>query len=104
MTKVPDEQSPEKLPLTPEQAKAVLAEGSTVHSFMQAGPILIGCDYQRSTAEQVIEQAEHVEVAGPAARGMGHGVAVTRKNGEVVFLAHEEEVLASYERLLTAGK
>ena len=68
--------------LTVEEALALLDDGEEVHSFASpAGGVLIGADWSREDAIKAIENAKTREVAGPAAQGMKHGLAIMTSTG-----------------------
>ena len=80
---------PERHFLIPDDAISALADGDEVHTFRGTVPgVLIGCDLSRATAAKMIREAKFVEVAGPGAMGMGHGIAVTCDKG-TTFFAHK---------------
>lgn len=72
----------EKVILTPEQAKALLPPGDQIHTFMQAGPVLLGANWDRSSVEAEIDKCT-CELAGPAAMAMNHGLALHTSRGPV---------------------
>jgi hypothetical protein len=68
-----------------DEADALMAEGEQVHTFMQSGPALIGCDISRGTLLKRFRE-RGVELAGPAATAMKHGL-VYFEGGRGVFVA-----------------
>lgn len=89
---------PERVPLTAEQAIESLPDGDDIHTFLNPAPsVIIGADWQRDSVLRAIREAATVEIAGPGARGMGHGLAIVKRGGERVFVAAREEVLARLE-------
>jgi hypothetical protein len=76
---------PEEL-LTYDQAVALLADGDSVHTFLQ-GPLgmLIGADWSREKILALLRDTDRREVTGPQAQAMGHGLAAWRGD-EPVFI------------------
>lgn len=60
--------------LTKEQAIPVLPNGGTNHTFYNPGFGLVGADWERDDILDKIEKSDIVELTGPGARGMGHGI------------------------------
>jgi hypothetical protein len=65
----------DRKPLSRDDVDKLLAPGDRVHTFKQAGPVLVGCDWDR---EDLLAQAERggAELAGEQATAMKHGVVV----------------------------
>ena len=73
--------------LTYDEAVALLPDGDTVHTFMQAGPVLIGADWERAKILELLRLAgPEIELAGPAAQDTGHGMAAYDADGTAVFI------------------
>lgn len=75
----------ERLVLNRESADRLLKPGEYVHTFMQcaaAGLVLVGADRNR---EEILALADggKVELAGPAATNMKHGVVAHTEHGPV---------------------
>lgn len=66
----------EKIYVTIEQAITALPEGKYVHTFRQAGFALLGCDWEREDLITALRAAPAIEVTGPTAQGMKHGLAI----------------------------
>lgn len=64
----------ERKVLTRQEADAMLKEGDRVHTFSGSGGLIIGCEVAR---EQILKLADggRVELAGPSAAAMRHGIA-----------------------------
>lgn len=78
------------MPLTPEQAEAMLPDGEYVHTFRQArNGMLVGADWSR---ERLLEAfREHrVDLSGPTAVSMGHGLIVFDGESSTLFVATKE--------------
>jgi len=103
MTESRDQDSENRLILTAEQAERILAPSESIHSYVQAGPILLGCDYSRQTALEQLRTASQLEIGGPGCRSMGHGLAVWTGPQKVVFLEHDAEQLEQLEAELTGA-
>lgn len=68
-----------------EDAIAKLPDGDYVHTFRQAGFALIGADWDKNDLITAMSASE-VELAGPQAAAMKHGIAF-RDNFGFVFVA-----------------
>lgn len=76
--------SDERVPLTYDQAIAMLPDAERIHTFRGTGPVMIGADWPRSTLLDAIR--EHgAELSGPGATAMGHGMALIDSVG-VLFI------------------
>jgi hypothetical protein len=74
-------------PLTYDEAVALLPDGDTIHTLMQAGPVLIGADWERAKILELLRLAgPGIELTGPAAQGTGHGMAAYDAGGTAVFI------------------
>lgn len=72
-----------RLMLTAEEAESLLYDDREhVHNFMDAGPMLIGVDYERAHAIEAFKAAKQIEIAGAGARGMNHAIVVWPGDGE----------------------
>lgn len=71
--------------LTYDEAVALLPDGERVHTFMQAGPVILGASWDRADILALLETTGRREVTGPAAQELGHGLAAFR-DGEPVFI------------------
>lgn len=64
-------------PLTFEQGLEMLIEGDTVHTFLNPGGMLLGADWAREDALDLVRRAAAegaLWVSGPMATAMGHGL------------------------------
>ena len=64
-----------------EEAIKRLPMGDTVHTFRQGGPCLIGADHERDRLIEAMRAAPEIEVTGPQAQAMGHGLAICDEHG-----------------------
>ncbi len=73
-----------------EQAVAMLPEGDPIHTFRQAGNVLLGADWPR---EDIIDlmRDKTVEKTGEIATRMGHGLAVQENVRDWLFIATKKE-------------
>lgn len=74
--------------ITKDQAKAMLPDGDTVHTFVNPGGILIGADWRRARAEAFIDQYE-VGLSGEQATRMKHGLYVN-DGSKLIFIETKE--------------
>ncbi len=73
--------------LTYDEAVALLPDGDSIHTFVQAGPAIIGADWDRADVLALLGRTDRREVTGPEAQGMGHGLAASLSvTGEPVFI------------------
>jgi hypothetical protein len=86
--------SDDKELLTYDQAVALLPDGETVHTFMQAGPVLLGADWSRAAILDLLTATDCLEVPGPEAQAMGHGL-VAWRGGSPVFIETKREQVSA---------
>ena len=73
--------------LTYDEAVALLPDGDSIHTFLDGGISLIGADWDRPAILALLREAHpEIEVTGPAAQSMGHGMAAYRADGTPVFI------------------
>ncbi|HNL98896.1 MAG TPA: hypothetical protein PKL61_17315 [Accumulibacter sp.] len=58
-----------------------LPPGDNIHTFRQAGPMLLGADHGRTSLLAAMRAAPCIEVTGPQAQAMNHGLAIRDENG-----------------------
>lgn len=74
----------ERVFLTYDQAVAMLPDGDTIHTLINAGGAIIGADWNRISILE--ELAQHKpELSGTIATSMGHGI-VFERGGDYVFV------------------
>lgn len=61
--------------LTPAEAKAMLPNKSSIHTFRSSPGILLGCDWQKDELEKAIE-THACELSGEHAEKMGHKLCI----------------------------
>ena len=67
--------------LSREQARAMLPDGDTVHTFRGA-IVPVGADWPRQKILDAIERYQF-ELTGPMATAMGHGMGFSDEHGQV---------------------
>lgn len=73
--------------LTYEEAVALLPDGDSIHTFLDGGIAIIGADWERTAVLALLREAgPQIEVTGPAAQSVGHGLAAYRADGTPVFI------------------
>ena len=77
----------DRVMLTPEQAESMLAEGDTVHTFLNPGGILLGADWNRQEAVDLIKSSHQREIGGSMCQSMGHELVVWRDEQTPVYMA-----------------
>lgn len=76
--------------MTVEEAFELLQiEGDKIHTVVQGGPALIGADWTVDDVREVMSEYG-VELAGPDATSMGHGLVTVREGNRPVFFATKE--------------
>lgn len=94
--------------ITTEQAILVLPDGDTVHTFYNPGFGLVGADWSKEDITDKLRRSDIIELTGPAARGMGHGICVYNKDtkwqSDILFVETDEERLSVLEHELEALK
>lgn len=55
--------------------------GSVVHTFRQAGPYLIGADWDRDALIEAMRSAPAIDITGPAAQSLQHGLCIDHQGG-----------------------
>ena len=66
--------------ITIEQAISVLPDGDAVHTLYNPGFGLVGADWSKEDIMDKLRRSDIIELTGPAARGMGHGMCVYNKD------------------------
>lgn len=93
--------SDDKVILTPDQAKDMLADGKYVHNFANPGAgLMIGCDYDRADAFRALDEAESIELGGPGSMQMKHPIVCHHPEGNFTFFAANMEKVAAFEAAL----
>ena len=94
--------------ITAEQAISVLPDGDTVHTFYNSGFGLVGADWSKEDITDKLRRSDIIELAGPAARGMWHGICAYNKDtkcqSDILFVETDEDRLAALEEELEALK
>ncbi len=94
--------------ITTEQAISVLPDGDTVHTFHNPGFGLVGADWSKEDITDKLRRSDIIELTGPAARGMGHGICAYNKDtkcqSDILFVETDKERLAVLEQKMEALK
>lgn len=94
--------------ITAEQAISVLPDGDSVHTFYNPGFGLVGADWSKEDITDKLRRSDIIELTGPAARGMGHGMCVynkdTKRQSDILFVETDEARVAALEKELEALK
>jgi len=76
--------------ITDAEALHLIKEGEYVHTFRSVNNILLGADISRIRLMQILEAfPDKIEIAGEAARSMGHGIAIVDDIGPL-FIATDQ--------------
>jgi hypothetical protein len=88
--KNPDEEK--RTHLTYEQAVEMLEDGEEIHTFRNSPMMLIGADWSRKHLLETMKKYEStLELTGPAATGMGHGLALHDDMGPLFIKTKHEQ-------------
>jgi hypothetical protein len=71
----------ERVILRPAEALAMLPESDTIHTFRQGPGIIIGADWTRAQIDEVIQAVGVIELSGPQATAMNHGLCLKDGHG-----------------------
>jgi hypothetical protein len=71
----------DKKTLSFDEAVKLLPAGATVHTFRQAGPMMLGADHTREGLLAAMKAAPEIQVTGPSAQAMKHGLAIEDDTG-----------------------
>ena len=97
-----------KVYITTEQAISVLPDGDSVHTFYNPGFGLVGADWSKEDITDKLRSSDIIELTGPAARGMGHGICVYNKDtkwqSDILFVETDEDRLVALEGGMEALK
>lgn len=88
----------EKIVITPEQAISILPDGEFIHTFYNPGFGLIGADWSKADIIEKLRNSYIIELAGPTARCIGHGMCAYGKNAEILFVETDEARLFTLEK------
>ena len=87
--------------ITADEAIDLLPEGDSIHTFYNESFGLIGADWDRADILQKLIESDKIEITGPEARSMGHGLAVynndTKWQKDVLFIETDKEKLDAFD-------
>ena len=90
-----------KVYITTQQAINILTDRQLVHTLCNLG-ILVGANWERTEIVKKIKHSDVLELAGPTARGMGHGLCIYNNNAidtfDILFIETDEEKLKELEK------
>ncbi len=88
--------------ITKEQALSVIEKiDGQYHCYANPAPsIFVGCDYTKRQVIQLFSDAISIEITGPEARKMKHGIAAITKEKRAFFISTNEKNLAELEMRL----
>ena len=94
--------------ITAEQAISVLPDGDSVHTFYNSEFGLIGADWGKEDITEKLRRSDIIDLTGPGARGMGHGICAYNKDAkyqsDVLFIETDEARVSALERELEVMK
>lgn len=76
--------------LDPDEALRLLKSGDEIHTFLNPGGMLVGADWSRHEATELIWKSSRRCLGGPMASDMGHGLVVFRGN-DPVYMEHDAD-------------
>lgn len=74
-----------------EEAVKLLPTTERVHTFRQAGMAILGADHDRERLLSAMKAAPEIQVTGPAAQAVKHGLAIHDKSGWLLIEAANAE-------------
>lgn len=78
-----------------DEAVKLLPDGDEIHTFRTSGAgMLFGADWPRETLLEAMRKAEEIELTGPAAQALRHGLAIM-ESGSPLFIETRPESAAS---------
>lgn len=87
--------------VTPEEAEKLLPDKENIHTFYNMPFGLLGADWDRQEVVEKFKKSDKIEIAGPCARNIGHGLAVYNDNikwqSEVLFIETDKEKLDIFD-------
>ena len=87
--------------LTADEAISLLPDGDEIHTTIQKGMMFIGADWSREDIIDKIQKSERIEITGPNARAMGHGLALYGKNAkyqsDILFVEMDKAKLDAFD-------
>ena len=97
-----------KVYITTEQAISVLPDGDTVHTFCNTGFGLVGADWSKEDITDKLRRIDIIELTGPVARGMNHGICAYSKDAkyqsDILFIETDEARVSALEHELEVLK
>lgn len=91
-----------KVCITKEQAEGILPDKEDIHTFRNPGFGLMGADMSKEALLEKINGCDILELTGPQARGMGHGMCAYNRTakyqGDLLFIETDEEKLVALEK------
>lgn len=92
----------DKIILTPAEAESLLAEGETVHNFVNPGMnLLVGCDFDRKAAIERLQNALQIEIGGEQCKRMKHAIVVWDSETHCSFFEADMAKVESFEAART---
>ena len=94
--------------ITADQAISVLPDGDSVHTFYNPGFGLMGADWSRDDVVDKLRSSDIIELTGPGARGISHGICAYSKDAkyqsDILFIETDEARVSALEKELGALK
>ena len=76
----------EPIELSFDEAAKLLPEGDTVHTFRNPRlGMMLGADWNREDVLKAMRESDVIQVTGPAAQSMRHGIAINHGGG-ILFI------------------
>ena len=84
-----------------DEAISLLPDGDEIHTTIQKGMMFIGADWSREDIIDKIQKSGRIEITGPHARAMGHGLALFGKNAkyqsDILFVETDKAKLDAFD-------
>ena len=93
-----------KVLISADQAIGTLPDKEEIHTFRNPRVgVLFGCDWLKEYCIEKLHAASHIELTGPSARKMNHGIAIPDEDG-MVFIETVEAELKKLEEVYESSK
>lgn len=92
--------------ITAEQAIGILPDSDKIHTFYNPGFGLIGANWDRAEIIDKLQKSAHLELTGPTAKGMGHGLCAyndSKYQSKILFIETDMDRLEQLETGLDGG-
>ncbi len=86
--------------LNKEEAISLLKNDEIIHTFRNPAGILLGCDNDRSTILEMINNAKSLQIGGSGCRNSKHALVLEERNGNMLFVETDEQKVNEIDPIL----